>query len=549
VTSAANAYAPTPLRKARGAFFTPPEVASFIAEWAVRTASDRTFEPSCGEAIFMLAAVDRLRTLGARGNLDKQLHGAELHAPSAVAAFDALQARGASASIAIGDFFEFSFEREYDAVIGNPPYVRYQDFTGEPRERARAKALAAGVSLTGLASSWAAFVVEAAQLVKPGGRLGLVLPAELLSVNYASPVRRFLMSRFARVRLVVFHERVFPGVLEEVVLLLAEGDGPTDTVEISSALNLAGLDDLETVRWKPRSPDDKWTAALIASDSITDYADAIRDGTFIDLEDWGATDLGMVTGNNRYFTLSAERVRELRIPERDLMRISPPGSRHLRGLTFATAAWRELADEGRPVYLFLPQRDNPSAAARRYIAEGEAHNVSAAYKCRVRTPWWRVPTVAAPDLFLTYMNHDAPRLVTNAARVSYLNSVHGVRLHAGLRALGRSTLPLATLNTITLLGAELVGRAYGGGLLKLEPKEADRLPVPAPTVLEDAADDLRAVAPHVARTLRKGDLLAAVKIVDDVLLVRHLGLKRADVKTLRAARDALFGRRAARATK
>ncbi len=85
----------------------------------------------------------------------------------------------------------------------------------------------------------------------------------------------------------VFHERVFPGVLEEVVLLLAEGDGPTNTIEISSARNLAGLDDLETVRWKPRSPDDKWTAALIASDSISEYADAIRDGLFIDLEEWG----------------------------------------------------------------------------------------------------------------------------------------------------------------------------------------------------------------------------------------------------------------------
>ncbi len=60
----------------------------------------------------------------------------------------------------------------------------------------------------------------------------MCLPAELLTVNYAAPVRRFLMKRFARVRLVLFEERVFPGVLEEVVLLLAEGQGPTDHCDL-----------------------------------------------------------------------------------------------------------------------------------------------------------------------------------------------------------------------------------------------------------------------------------------------------------------------------
>lgn len=74
-----------------------------------------------------------------------------------------------------------------------------------------------------LASSWAAFTVHAALYLHPGGRMGLVLPAELLSVNYAAEVRRFLLESFERVELVLFTERVFPGVLEDVVLLLAEG--------------------------------------------------------------------------------------------------------------------------------------------------------------------------------------------------------------------------------------------------------------------------------------------------------------------------------------
>ena len=76
------------------------------------------------------------------------------------------------------------------------------------RDGARRAALAQGVGLTALASSWAAFVVHAVSFLAVGGRMGLVLPAELLSVNYAAPVREFLLRRFERVRLVLFDERV-----------------------------------------------------------------------------------------------------------------------------------------------------------------------------------------------------------------------------------------------------------------------------------------------------------------------------------------------------
>jgi adenine-specific DNA-methyltransferase len=106
--------------------------------------------------------------------------------------------------VKVGDFFTVEPTGSYDAVIGKPPYVRYQNFSGEARACSREAAVRAGVSISGLASSWAAFTVHAALFLTKGGRLGLVLPAELLMVNYAAEVRRFLMQRFARVDLVLF---------------------------------------------------------------------------------------------------------------------------------------------------------------------------------------------------------------------------------------------------------------------------------------------------------------------------------------------------------
>lgn len=548
---AANQGDTAALRKARGAFFTPEAVARYITDWAVRSTSDRILEPSCGEASFLLAAVDRLAALRAPGDDREQfaaLDGIELHDASARAARSLLRNAGIDARVKVSDFFCVDPTGSYDVVIGNPPYIRYQEFSGAARARSREAALRAGVGLTNLASSWAAFAVHAALFLKAGGRMGLVLPAELLSVNYAAEVRRFLLASFARVDLVLFTERVFPDAQEEVLLLLADGylTGPIDHASIYQARNAAELATIAAGRtWTPTRPEEKWTPSLLSAEALNTYTRLLSSGGFTVLESWGDTTLGMVTGNNKYFALSPGRVADLGFESTDVLRLSPPGSRHLRGLAFGTAALNELGRNGSATWLFRPP-DEPSAAAWAYIAAGEAAGVHTAYKCRVRKPWWRVPNLAPADLLLTYMNADTPRLSTNTAKAAHLNSVHGVYLAPKLRKLGKALLPLASLTSMTLVGAETVGRAYGGGLLKLEPREADRLPVPPAALVEAAAERLSNIRPQVAGLLRSGKLLEASKLVDDVLLVSELGMARAEVRVLRDAHGELTARRAAR---
>ena len=534
------------VRKARGAFFTPPEITRFISDWAVRTPADSVLEPSCGEAVFLLAAGRRLRDLGGSGT--GRLHGIEIHGTSVGLGRAALAAAGLEAVIRVSDFFDCPSEPGFDAVVGNPPYIRYQLFRGEARGKSLEAALAAGVRLTGLASSWAAFVIHASQFLKSEGRLGLVLPAELLSVNYAAEVRRFLLRRFSRVRLVMFDTRVFPGVLEEVVLLLAEGSGGAASFEVFQARDLAELARLDTHAWTgfDLGAIDKWTPALLSQASFGVYQALCRQGAFSPLLGWGETYLGTVTGANGFFALTQAEADSLRLPARDLLKISPPGARHLSGLSFSEAQWQALRDAGGRCWLFYPSSVKPAAAARRHITHGERDGVPGAYKCRVRKPWWRVPLVAEPDLILTYMNHDRPRLVVNQAGAHIVNSVYGVTLKPRLRELGRALLPLAALNSVTLLGAEMVGRAYGGGLLKLEPREADTLPVPTPEALAALAPQLEALRPRVLAALGRHDPAQAVEMVDEVVLSRRLGLGSGELQVLREARAFLFRRRVAR---
>ena len=257
--------------------------------------------------------------------------------------------------------------------------------------------------------------------------------------------------------------------------------------------------------------------------------------------DWGETWLGAVTGNNAWFSLGREEAARLGLATAICGRSRRRGRAICVGLAFDRRAWERLAAEGAACFLFDP-RDDSDAAVRRRIEAGRQRRVHEAYKCRVRSPWWRVPVGAVPDLLLTYMNQDRPRLLANEARVHILNSVYGVTLRPGLRRLGRELLPLAFLNSLSLLGAEMVGRSYGGGLLKLEPREADLLPVPS---RGDAARRGGAAARGAAgggggaaggRCRRRGGA------VDRILLTGALGLADGQLAALR------HGARAARAS-
>ncbi|MFO0601686.1 MAG: N-6 DNA methylase [Polyangiales bacterium] len=541
-------------RKSRGAFFTPSKLASFLAEWAVRAPGEVVLEPSCGEAAILTAVAERGQELG---GTPLELCGFDIHSESLEKARRTLADVGAHAELHVKNFFDVPADQRFDAVVGNPPYVRYQSIGEQERIKAQRVALAQGVRLSNQANAWAAFVVHAAAFLKPNGRLALVLPAALLTVNYAASVRLFLLRRFRKVRLVMFEERVFPNVTEEVLLLLAEGPRLLESAappqfdvfqvhDIAELPAIAGLPDKSKRTWSPEAATDKWMHALVDAAATNAYELVARSPGFTDLSTWGETDLGAVTGNNLFFTLTRGDVATLELREDEVTRISPPGSQHLRGLTFSKKAFEEMAEEGARVYLFRPDPERLSQGSLRYIEGGERRRVHKAYKCEVRKHWFVVPPVRVPDLFLTYMNHDAPRLVSNGAKVAHLNSVHGVTLNRGLKKLGEELLPLAMLNSATLLGAELVGRSYGGGILKIEPKEADHLPLPTRVTLERVAVPLRVLQQQVGKELRAGRLDEIVQLVDRIVLGEALELSDITIGTLRSARASLVSRRLAR---
>lgn len=530
-------------RKARGAYYTPTSIATFLSSWAIgERPSAAVLDPTCGDGVFLQAAGRELRTLGAA---EPRLLGIDIDGEALRQTAERLRADDLTATLLRSSFFDVTPDApesnwvKADVVVGNPPFIRFHSHVGKTRAAAKKAALAQGVQLSGLASAWAACLVYAASFLRPGGKLGMVLPAELLTVNYAAPVRDWLRRRFGRVGLVTF-ERLQFDALANVVLLLAEGDGETDSVHVARVLDasdLEGLDPFSTGR-EVTLNGEKWSSLLLTDRQVAAYRSGVED--FVALEaEYGKVELGTVTGANEFFVMTERTRREFGLTEEQVEKVSPPGSKHLERLAFTTADWEQLRNEGKAVWLFRPAPEDQSAAVEAYKRVGQDLDIPSRYKCRIRPQWWRPPITEPPDFFFTYMSHRFPRLVADDADVCFLNSMHGLHLAEGAPSFVRHALPLAMLNSLTLVGAELGGRSYGGGILKLEPREAALLPVPALPELEafwKAIGDAWSLLNHQLAT---GDWDTVVSCVDEALLRSTMNMSATRTQLLRRAWNTL----------
>jgi adenine-specific DNA methylase len=101
--------------------------------------------------------------------------------------------RAPAALVYEGDFVAWACQtaERFEAAAGNPPSIRYQTFKGETRKRALELCERHGAQFNGLASSWAPFLVATAGLLKPGGRMAFVVPAEIGHAPYAAPLLEY----------------------------------------------------------------------------------------------------------------------------------------------------------------------------------------------------------------------------------------------------------------------------------------------------------------------------------------------------------------------
>ncbi|WP_418061518.1 N-6 DNA methylase [Pimelobacter simplex] len=510
--------------KLRGGYYTPAPIGEFVSAW-VAQAGPRLLEPSCGD-----------------GNI---LEFLARHSPSAVGVelFPDEAAKAVSrtgAEVTVGDFFDwFTPDKRgtFDGTAGNPPYIRFGHWTEPSRTEALDFMRSEGMKPNKLTNAWVPFVVASVVATREGGRIGLVIPAELMQVGYAAELRQYLIDHCSAVNVVCFRRLVFPGILQEVVLLLAEkGEGPAriQIVEVEDAASLAGLEVGSASVRAPLHEREKWTKYFLDPAQIETVRALRADDRLSPMEHFASVDVGVVTGRNSFFVMPPADARAHRISDLTIPLVAR--SAQLPGIVY-TEHDHEAAGESGSRTALLNARGTALSkhrGLREYVALGEAQEVHTGYKCRIRKEWWVVPSIWEADAFMLRQIHTHPRVVANLTAATSTDTVHRLRLAEGVDA---AQLAAAHFNSITFAMSEVVGRSYGGGILELEPSEAEELRVPDPSLVPE---HLIATVDELVRAKRIEDALDAV---DRAVLIDKLGFTEDEVTAARRAWVALRDRR------
>lgn len=467
----------------KGQFWTPDWIAEAMVEYVLAGGSNQLFDPAVGAGAFFRVA----KTLSKERGIKLSLAGAELD-QSALA-----QARehGLSATdltqVKIADFVLDPPKGKLKAIVANPPYIRHHRLP--PEVKAQLKKLGAeitGQTYDGRAGLHIYFLIRALSLLEEDGRLAFIMPADTCEGIFANSLWRWVTRNFCLDAVVTFDPQAspFPQVDTNPIVFLIRNSEP------QSEFYWARCFEAGTRKFR------NWVASGFSIESSVAFSvihrqldEAVATGLsrpFVEnrasgpnLGDFAKVLRGVATGANEFFFLTEAQVRNLHIPPEFLLP-SIGRTRDVLESEITDETLAALKAQGRPTCLLAlngkPLTDYP-AAVRRYVKQGEAMGLPQRPLISQRRPWYKMESRVAPPILFAYLGRRNSRFIRNHARVIPLTCFLCVYpLHGDQGFIDRLWTILNHPETVANLS--LIGKSYGSGAVKVEPRALERLPLP-----------------------------------------------------------------------
>lgn len=460
--------------KLRGGFYTPVPIADFILKWAFNGNKNLDIlEPSCGDGVF-------LEGIKKGGFLYNSILATELDSEEVG---KAKNIKVDNCNVENREFHNFcnTTNKKFDLVIGNPPFIRYQYFDKEQQHEANIIFNRANLKYSKLTNSWVSFIVGSSLLLKETGKIGFVVPAEILQVSFAKTLRQFLAQFYNKINIVSFEKLVFPDIQQEVVLLLCEKDKSQEhfiehiEVPNAEALQKLNVSKLKAPKKKIDFKSNKWTFYFLDQKEI-DFIEQIKANKLLKtMGQLAKVEVGITTGANPFFTVPHSTVQFYRMQE--FARPMVGRSVQVSSVIFNKKDWQKnLNAEAKANLLVFPKMSELNDdGAREYIASGEVQGINKGYKCRIRDEWQIVPSLWISDALFVRRNNRYPKFLINEVGAYTTDTMHRVKIKEGIN---KNALVASYYNSLSLAFTEICGRSHGGGVLELMPNEVECTVIP-----------------------------------------------------------------------
>jgi hypothetical protein len=399
------------------------------------------------------------------------------------------------------DFLDFADNPnnfgKFNMLCTNPPYVRHHHL--QPDLKIRLQALIAkrlGLQPSGLSGLYVYFILIADALLADGAVASWLLPAEFLYVNYGSVLREYLTNRVSLLSIHHFDpdEVQFDDALVSSCIVTYRKSKPSGeaSCEMSYGGDYINPKENKTIPLSQMRGMSKWT--------MPHFSPTGTHTTEIRIKDMVTVRRGIATGANDYFIIDDETVRKYEIPRTFLKPILPSPRFVREAVIEANPDGTPKVDEFR--YL-LDCTVSPDEVKRTYpglwayLEEGVARGLSTRYLCASRDVWYFQEKREPAPFLASYMGRsNGSRLcpikffanLSTAVVTNVFLNLYPTRELKDFLGCNRSKILefLNILNTIPGDSVLQAGRAYGGGLHKIEPKELLEVRLSsAPAWLED----------------------------------------------------------------
>ncbi len=434
-----------------GIYYTPPHLANFLLKPLINKSIMAVFDPAYGEGALLLAA-EEISSLTKKSTSNRlELYGCD-RAP-----VNGLLKHLPSSHLMEMDFFDYSPERKFDVIAMNPPFVRHHLIADEKRRKYQ-KIVAETCRLKWTADLWAYFLVKSCLHLKKGGNIGAILPWSFLQAEYAQDIRMWLSDNFEEIQVLALNAEYFNDAQERVVLLWLTNYGlSAKSIRISFSQHLSDAVryyDITKAQWNAQSI--IFSGDYDIPSILTMY---IEDYNFKRIEEFASVKIGVVTGADNFFILSAEDAKKYSFSKKHLVPIFT-SSREFSGL---------FLNGNKPIknLIVLPAKDVEKF--KDYILKGIKSRYHHRAHSLLREPWYSVDQGEVPHAFFPYRVSQTPYLVINDQGAQCTNSIHRIYFKERFSACNKKWLQLSLLSVPGQLSLETYSKTYGS-VLKIEPK-------------------------------------------------------------------------------